>query len=128
MTNKKSDLEITINNLKLLRAAWENNEFEPNMADYGGIVDEWIVELDVGLTNECGTDCCIIGYAPSVIGLEIKEEDFLFDEFSYDRYSNRLFPYLEKVYADWLFLFGSSHPNSKEAFFKRLDIFLNNNS
>ena len=110
--------EITIKNLKLLKKAWEENNFEPVMEYYGGISGRNKPDLKLEQVNECGTCCCILGYAPNVEGLEITEDDFDSDDnFSYILYSDRIFPELRDVNNAWSSLFCQSYPNSKKLFF-----------
>ena len=72
--NKKkimTDKQLTLHNLKLLRDYWAKLSFNPRMDFFGRIMDEVIGSLTIGGINPCGTDCCALGKAPEVAGLEI---------------------------------------------------------
>lgn len=123
---------ITIKNLLLLKEAWKNNSFEPSMAKFGGIADRHESKAAIDSVNECGTNCCILGYAPNVKGLEIAKSDFSsIGFFKYYTYSLRNFPYIGQNYENhnnaWDFLFSEEWKDSKEMFFERLDYLIKNN-
>lgn len=123
MTEKKAK-RITIENLRLLKGAWEKNDFDPKMFYYGGIDDVYSSDLIVGEINQCGTDCCALGYAPNVAGLEIQESDFVTGQFNYDDYSERIFPALSNEFDNseaWTYLFGHLWPNSRVDFLRRIN-------
>ena len=90
-------------------------------------MDEGIGSLTIGGINPCGTDCCALGKAPEVAGLEIQSDDFRNGLFDYVLYSGRIFPYLEgagDLELYWCFLFGSHNPNDRSKLIKRFDYFL----
>lgn len=121
-----NDKQITIHNLKILRDAWAKQDFDPDMRDFGGIDNDHKIVIEVGKTNDCGTDCCALGFAPSVKGLEVESSDFTHAHFDYDSYSDRLFPLLENQCFTWGFLFGGFHPDSREAFLERINYAIDN--
>lgn len=126
-----NDKELTLKNLKLLRDAWEKLDFDPTMHCFGGISDRGIDSLKLGKVNECGTNCCALGYAPSVEGLEITDSDFDYSEyweectFDYDKYSSRIFPALESSLNRsnnlWTYLFGGLWSDNRKHFLNRID-------
>ena len=123
--------EITIENLKLLRDAWKQKSFEPVMWEYGGIQSHSLVNLKVEQVNDCGTSCCGLGLAPSVKGLEIVASDFRYNDyddiaFSYNKYSERIFPEIEVNYQKWNFIFSEYWANDRIQLIKRMTHMIEN--
>lgn len=115
----------TMRNVALLMEAWKVNDFEPEMCTYKGIDGRAIYNLNIGAVNPCGSCCCIIGYAPSVRGLEITLNDFdRYRGFCYRRYSSRIFPYLTD--NAWGYMFGASWANDRLSAIERMEYMLNN--
>lgn len=112
--------EVTIHNLKLLIAHWQQLNFDPVMMYFGGISSVPRIALNIGRFNNCGSNCCPIGIAPEVKGLEIQDADFRNGLFCYFRYSARIFPALyTKDLDNWDYLFSDVWPDDRDAFIKR---------
>ena len=131
-----NSLELTIKNLTILRdgikAAIDRSSLVLNMDTYrSGIFrpDEnslGIIQIDnLGEVNspECGTSGCVLGFSPSIPGLAAIEDDFYngidSKTMSYDRYSVRLFPYLDVEGQVWEYLFGPINDDDVDDFVRR---------
>ena len=122
-----SDFDLTMRNLILLRDAWIKNDFEPKMVEFGGINAICMDKAKIKEINICGTNCCILGYAPNVKGLEIEESDFTLDGFTFNywTYSNRIFPALG-VGFKWDFVFSKEWDDNKYQAIKRMTYLIDN--
>lgn len=124
------ELKTSKENLLKLIKAWQESEAVPIMDKFGNIDQYPIYLVKLGEVNECNSSCCALGYAPSIEGLEVKEEDFGFDEdedeylFCYEKYSARILPALEVRQYRWDYLFGSNWPNDRNAFIKRAKLMI----
>ena len=141
-----NNLEITITNLTLLRdgikAAIDRSSLVLDMKTYRrGIFREdenplGIIQIDnLGGVNspECGSSCCVLGFSPSIPGLEAIEDDCSASGLeagdggsimSYDRYSVRMFPYLDVDGQTWEYLFGAINDDDVDDFVRRADTIL----
>ena len=122
-----NDLEVTIQNITILRdgikATIKASTLKLNMKEFRAgrriVLDP--ISLNEVNTPMCGTSCCILGFSPSVPGLEAIKDDLYIDGMDYLHYSERLFPYFAVQGDNWEFLFGPHNNNRIGSFICRAD-------
>ena len=124
-----NNLEVTIQNLTILRdsiqATIKRSKLKLDMREFRARRNKkYNIVLEAISLNEvnrptCGTSCCVLGFCPSIPGLEAIKCDVGHNGMNYLNYSERIFPYFYIQDDNWEFLFGPHNNNSVESFICR---------